>query len=803
MKKKAISAVLLTLMVFNYSGMAFAIQEKTPAKAKTVQAAVNAKTTEFAFVFDGPSDKNAEVLKTFKEVITKSLLPDFKAVFPENLVFTGDWTPEGARKASEQALKSRAMNVISLGYLSSDYLVDRKNTNKFVTTIDEYGLRDFGSAAFFNPLKQSVNDFILFKKLVPTQHKTAILMNNNFYKMRNDWDAVIRQKLDEKDCDLDFAVIPVSSKDLQGSLSKIPSDVDSAYVTPMFNLSLEQRKELYNYINEKKLPSFSSLGKEDVEIGAMLGTSTPDADRKIAEATSFNIHGYLHGNVVKNEQIPFFDDKVIFYNQDTGDMLGYPAPLRLLNNCEIISNKPVTKYDLTYVFNTLQERNLDILQEKYLVDAARRSTVAAYLKYLPTLRIDLGYQSYNNSYARGYNNVPKHAGQFVIGMDQVIYAPDLVTNIIVKHKRLKFEKAQKLLTEQAMGLDIGFLYLDTLMLDNAVKAQDERLHETRENLAIARVREKQGLCGKEEVLQWAGLVSEEEKKLLAMKADLKNIKVKINKILFKDQKENFDFAPLTASDPAFFSSDIHIIDHVRTPEKLAKFTDMFVEEAIKIAPETVKLKAAIAMKKAEMANYAQKFVLPNAQLTMEYGSQFDRYLPYNNIVTAQMKALGAEQPLDRNSGRIFVGAQWKPIEGGQKFAEIARCKAELNQLETYLTEVNTMIEENVREVINRAIAKYFMIEKSYKAMFAEIENYKTVKANYLQGKAPISQLAEAQELYLSAKLDAQNSQYEFFKELMWVQRGLLSINWTKATPEAKKFIERVRETLPDEPDFTL
>ena len=328
MKKKAISAVLLTLMVFNYSGMAFAIQEKTPAKAKTVQAAVNAKTTEFAFVFDGPSDKNAEVLKTFKEVITKSLLPDFKAVFPENLVFTGDWTPEGARKASEQALKSRAMNVISLGYLSSDYLVDRKNTNKFVTTIDEYGLRDFGSPAFFNPVKQSVNDFILFKKLVPTQHKTAILMNNNFYKMRNDWDAVIRQKLDEKDCDLEIAIVPVSSDNLQGSLSSIPSDVDSVYVTPMFNLSLEQRKELYNYINEKKLPSFSSLGKEDVEIGALMGTSTPDADRKIAEATSFNIHGYLHGNVVKNEKIPFYDDKVIFYNQDTGEMLGYPAPLR-------------------------------------------------------------------------------------------------------------------------------------------------------------------------------------------------------------------------------------------------------------------------------------------------------------------------------------------------------------------------------------------------------------------------------------------------------------------------------------------
>ena len=54
-----------------------------------------------------------------------------------------------------------------------------------------------------------------------------------------------------------------------------------------------------------KLPTFSSVGREDVDLGAMLGTSTFDVDKKIAEATSFNIHGVLHGAAVKNEKIPF------------------------------------------------------------------------------------------------------------------------------------------------------------------------------------------------------------------------------------------------------------------------------------------------------------------------------------------------------------------------------------------------------------------------------------------------------------------------------------------------------------------
>ena len=807
--KRFISSVLSLVLLFAFSGAGFAITE-VPNARKAIQASPNARTVELAFVFDGPSDKNPEVLKVFQQTITKSLLPDYKAVFPQDLVFTGDWSENGANAASDKALSSRAFMVISLGYMSSMYYADKKNKNKYVITIDQYGLRDFGDK-FFNPVQQSVNDFVLFKKLVPNQKKAAILMNENFYKTRNNWNTVISKKLKEKNCDLDYVVIPVNS-DIKTVVSKIPKDADSVFVTPLFNITIAQRKDLYKYINERKLPTFSSVGREDVDLGAMLGTSTFDVDKKIAEATSFNIHGVLHGAAVKNEKIPFYDDKVIFFNSDTAEVVGYTAPLRLLNNAEVISHKELPKYDLTYILNTLEDNNLDIARKKFLISAARRATTSAYLRYLPTLRLDLGHQSYNDGYANSYSNIPTRAGQFTVAMDQVIYSPDLVTNIIVKHKKLKFDKAEKALTEATVGLDTGLLYIDMLMLENMIAVQDEYVQETRENLAIARVREKTGKCGNEEILRWAGEVSEAEKKLLSMKADYKNIKIMINKLLYKDQKEDFVLVPLTASDPAFFTSDLHIIDHVRDPQKLGKFTDMLVNEVVYLAPETTKLKAAIAMKKAEMSNYAQKFVMPNAMLSLEYGTQFDRNLPYEREGNLQMAPtylstggmLGTPWlGLDKHSTRVMVAAQWKPIEGGTKIAEIARCKAELNELKAYLEQVNTELEMTVREVVNRAIAKYFIIEKSYKAMFAEAENYQMVKNKYLMGQAPINQIADAQHLYFTAKIDAMNSQYEFFKELMWVQRGLVSVNWTKANDRAKKWIKGIPDILPAEEDFSL
>ncbi len=819
--KRILFALLACILILSYSGAAMAINE-IPSKSKTLQAAPNAKTIELAFVFDGPSDKNEEVLKVFQQTITRSLLPDFKASFPKDLIFTGNWSEAGAKVASDKALNSRARMVISLGYMSSTYYAGRTNKNKYVVTIDQYGLRDFGDK-FFNPMQQTANDFATFKVLVPNIKKAAILMNENFYKSNKNWGVSISKKLKEKKCDLNFVIVPVNSN-IKASLAKIPADVDSVFVTPLYNLSADQRKEMYKYINEKKLPSFSSVGREDVDFGAMLGTSTMDVDKKIAEATSFNIHGVLHGNVVKDEKIPFYDDKVIFYNSDSGEAVGYVPPLRLLNNAVTITHKELPKYSLGTLLDALDENNLDMARKKFLISAARRSVTSAYLRYLPTLRIDLGHQHYNGAYADSYADVPNRIGQFTLAMDQVIYSPDLVTNIIVKHKKLKFDKAEADLTKANIEYQTGNLYIDTLMLENMIKVQEEFVQETRENLAIARVREKTGKCGYEEVLRWAGEVSEAEKKLLSMKADYKNIKVHINKLLYKDQKTDFQFVPLTANDPAFFTSDLHIIDHVRNPQKLGKFTDMLVAEAIYLSPETAKLKAAIAMKKAELSNYAQKFVMPNAKLSLEYGSFFDRQLPYENEGHNQMKYVAAgvagaglmpgttpmaaymNSPylnLNQTSTRVLIAAQWKPIEGGHKIAEIARCKSELNELNAYLDEVNTEIEMQVRSVVNRAISKYFMIEKSYKAMFAQIENYQTVKAKYLRGEVPINQISDAQQLYFDAKLDALNSQYEFFKELIWVQRGLLSVNWTHASKEAKDWINGIPAILPAEEDFAL
>ena len=56
-----------------------------------------------------------------------------------------------------------------------------------------------------------------------------------------------------------------------------------------------------------------------------------------------------------------------------------------------------------------------------------------------------------------------------------------------------------------------------------------------------------------------------------------------------------------------------------------------------------------------MSNYAQKFVMPNAMLSLEYGTQFDRNLPYEREGNLQMA------PTYLSTGGM-MGTPWLGLE---------------------------------------------------------------------------------------------------------------------------------------------
>lgn len=801
--KKIITLLLCGLFLFN-TGMPAMAAAASNAKKATV--AKSAKTTaRIAFVIDGPSPANDYFLENFKKSITASVAKDYNAVYPKELVYTADWTEAGAKKICDKALNSNATIVVALGYLTSKYIGKVNNKGKFVVTVDQYGLRDFGEG-FFSPVAQTAQKLEQFKRIAP-YNKVAILMNEGYYKTQKDWHGFIQGKL--KDKSINFVVVPVNGS-VDKAIDRIPSDCDAAFILPQFTLTLEQLEDMFTKLSDRKIMTFSALGESDVKLGCMLGSGALDMDRKVAEATSFNVRAVLDGKTTKNDyhQLHFYEDDILYINTDTAEKVGYKAHLRLLNNAKIITSKKAPQYTLSDVFNKLNIQNKDIEKTNYGIKAARAAVASAYLHWLPTFSTTVGWQKYSHDWAKSSSLIyPEETGIFQMGLDQPIYSPALVTNILIKHRQKDFAYAERLLAEQNMGINVALLYIDLLMLENSIKIQEEYVAESRENLAMAKVREKLGYCGREEAMRWASQLRINEEHLIRMNSEHRNIKVMINKILAEPQNQDFTLAPLKADDPAFYTKDLYILDYVRTPEALEKFTQLLIQEAYDVSPELAKLKAAMRMKNVERGMYIQKFFLPDAKLTLQYQSLFGRHyagdvkIPLYTPMTGLM--YNTLPHAEKTNGYIGIFAQWKPIEGGTKFAEIARVSNEKKALMAMNEGAKLTIEEHIRTVINDALSCYFSIEKEYKAMFAAKENYMTVKANYLKGKAPVAQMVDAQDTYLEAKLKASNAQYEFFKQLVWVQRSICAVNWSQASPRARNWIEKVKTDIERLDDIVL
>lgn len=108
--KRILTLLLVCVLLYNTTGLSIAapvILATATANAQKIEYKKNAPTISYAFVFDGPSSKNATILKQFEKTIAQTTAPDYKTKFTQENIFVGDWSEHGAKIASDKALNSQ------------------------------------------------------------------------------------------------------------------------------------------------------------------------------------------------------------------------------------------------------------------------------------------------------------------------------------------------------------------------------------------------------------------------------------------------------------------------------------------------------------------------------------------------------------------------------------------------------------------------------------------------------------------------------------------------------------------------
>ncbi len=256
------------------------------------------------FVIDGPWDRLKETQAEFEKEIADLLGGEFDVRFPETKQIMGNWTDKAVSDGINRLLADPGVDlVIALGVLASNDAAIRGDLPKpvlapVVLDVDLQGLpqkdgasgvKNLSYTAFPNPFRR---DLEMFQRIVP--FKKLALLSAAYYggTTLQEFDQRFPQVVKELGLEVQRITVGESAKE---ALAKIEPDVEAVYLPPLLHLSPEEHERLIKGLIGCKLPSFSLLGRWDVERGVFAGLATEETFPRLARRTALNIQRILLG----------------------------------------------------------------------------------------------------------------------------------------------------------------------------------------------------------------------------------------------------------------------------------------------------------------------------------------------------------------------------------------------------------------------------------------------------------------------------------------------------------------------------
>jgi outer membrane protein TolC len=141
--------------------------------------------------------------------------------------------------------------------------------------------------------------------------------------------------------------------------------------------------------------------------------------------------------------------------------------------------------------------------------------------------------------------------------------------------------------------------------------------------------------------------------------------------------------------------------------------------------------------------------------------------------------------------------------GGSRRAELGRAREDLNRLNLERRDLADRIEQRIRSALHQARASHSGIRLSRQGAEAAGKNLELVTDSYSRGAVSIIELLDAQNASLTADQVAANAVYDFFVDLMEVQRAAGNFDIFLSTEEKDRWFGRLEEywnrTAPDSP----
>jgi outer membrane protein len=758
-----------------------------------VNALADPKVVTVGIVSDGPLARtmlNAEsILAEARNVLGSQL----EIRIPDSKRLNGGWTRAGIREALDRQLADREVDVVvTLGLVSCYEAAHRESLAKPVIapividpSLQGYPLRDGTSGrhnfTYVASFLSVADEIRMFQRVVRFKH-VAILIDRLPLETMPELDARAQRLAAE--LAVRATLVPVTNS-VDEALAGLPGDTDAVYVAPLPRLTDADITDLAQKLIARRLPSFSLIGRKEVEAGLLLAASGDrERDARLARRIVLDVQRIVAGEDAGQIEVGFPVQQRLGINMRTARAIGFSPRWQDLTDAEQFYAEEVQDVPPLSLIGAMQAAlaaNPTLQASELETEIAAEDVRNSRSVLLPQLDAAVAATQIDADRASPLFEAEKTQSA---GLDlrQIVYSDRAWAGLKISQQ---FKIATDELYRESM-LDTlqttATSYLNLLRARSVEAVRRANVENTRTNLETSRVREAVGLSERSDYLRWVAQINVDRQQLLAAEANRRQAQTELARVLHRPGNQPLATVETGLDEPIALVSNPRTQAYIDTPASWAVFQEFAVADALARAPELKNLDALIVGQERAASSAHRAFYVPELALQAQGADAFER--------SGAGSQTGPLFP-DEESWNVTLQATLPLLTGGARRAEYATARYQLRRLEAQRLATADAVEARTRSALHGTAASYPSIDLARQAAAAARENYRMVRDAYAKGVVSVTDLVDAQNASLQADLDEAEAKYAFLIDFVAVLRATGSYDMLLDPAASNAWYERV------------
>lgn len=744
----------------------------------------NPSVVRIGTVADGPSALMPELRSLITREIQDLTRGEYEVRFPPALQLQGNWSSKDIRQGIDHLLSDRQVDlVIALGVIASNEVSHRRTLSKpviapFIIDADLQGLprtKDSSGRHHLNYLasfKSFERNIEAFKEMIPFTRLTVLVD-----RVLLEAFPLLREKADriERTHHLSLTFVPVDTM-IQPALVALPKGTEAVYVSPLVRLGAGELKRLAHGLIAKRLPSFSGLGRAEVEQGIM-ATLAPNLDTlRLARTIALHTQRILSGTDAGKLPVTFSQGEQLAINMATVRAIDIWPTYGVLAEAELLHEERedvARKLSLYTVMHEAVSVNLDLASADRKVAAGVGQVAQSRSKLLPQVTVgSSGVLTGQGPNTFGTGADPRQTAVAIGSVTQSLYSDQAWSNYTVEKQSQVSREEERRQLQLDIAKEAATSYLSLLKAKTVLRIQRDNLGLTRSNLELARVRESIGYAARDEVYRWQSEVANGRKSVLEAQAQLRQAAVSLNRLLHRPLEEPFQAIEAGLDDPFVLGNRYDLFSFIDNPKSFRVFRDFQVQEGIKSSPELHQLDAQITGQERRVLSAQRAYWMP--EITMQ-GAGIQQYAQGGGGtggLTIPAGSTGLALTQNQSFYVLSLGLSFPLYQGGGKDAKLLETNERWRELRLTREATLGRVEERIRSALLGTTASFPSISLSRDSAKAAEKTLDLVRDQYGRGAVDIIRLLNSQNAALTANETSANAVYNFLIDLMSIQRAI-------------------------------